>query len=200
MGGSGVRRLANLVLNVIGVLFALPFILWTRLVRGLLRSQMSYTSSAYFLGIMPGVIGMAMRRAFYCTTLAECRWDLVMHFGSVITHSTARIGPRVWIGAYSLIGRCHIEGNVIVGSRVSVVSGRYPHRFGSVNQPINEQGGEFQEITIGEDTWLGEGSIVMSNVGKHCVVGAGSIVVKPVEPLLIVAGNPARQIGTRGDA
>ena len=37
----------------------------------------------------------------------------------------------------------------------------------------------------------------MANVGQHCVVGAGSVVTKPVEDYKIVAGNPAVVIGDR---
>lgn len=50
---------------------------------------------------------------------------------------------------------------------------------------------------IGRDAWLGNGSIVMADVGNHAVVGAGAVVVKPVAAWSIVAGNPAREIRSR---
>jgi serine acetyltransferase len=37
----------------------------------------------------------------------------------------------------------------------------------------------------------------MADVGKHCVVGAGSVVTKPVPDYAIVVGNPARIQGFR---
>ena len=152
---------------------------------------------AFALSIVPGLPGILIRRAFYCLTLDSCCWDSTTQFGTVVTHPATRIGRNVWIGAYCLIGRCRIEDDVIVASRVSVLSGRHPHRFDDPHRPIQKQEGESVQIRVGADSWLGEGSIVMADLGRGTVVGAGTVVVKPVEDYAIVAGNPARQIGTR---
>ena len=37
----------------------------------------------------------------------------------------------------------------------------------------------------------------MGDVGKHCVVGAGAVVTKPLDDYAIAVGNPARVIGAR---
>ena len=34
----------------------------------------------------------------------------------------------------------------------------------------------------------------MANIGEHCVVAAGSVVINDVEDYCIVAGNPAKVI------
>lgn len=54
-------------------------------------------------------------------------------------------------------------------------------------------------LTIGHDTWIGHGAIIMPGltVGNGAVIGAGSVVTKDVQPWTIVAGNPARIIRTR---
>ncbi len=54
-------------------------------------------------------------------------------------------------------------------------------------------------ITIGNDVWIGEGVKCLSgvNIGNGCVVGAGSIVTKSLEPYGIYAGNPASLIRFR---
>ena len=51
-------------------------------------------------------------------------------------------------------------------------------------------------ITIEDGAWIGAGSIVLPNVtvGRKSIVGAGSVVTKDVEPLTVVAGNPARLV------
>ncbi len=51
-------------------------------------------------------------------------------------------------------------------------------------------------ISIGDDTWLGSGVIILPgvNIGKSCIVGAGAVVTKHVEDYSVVAGNPAREI------
>lgn len=51
-------------------------------------------------------------------------------------------------------------------------------------------------ITIGEDTWLGGGVVVLPGVtiGKRCIIGAGSVVTKDIPDDSMAAGNPARVI------
>lgn len=53
-----------------------------------------------------------------------------------------------------------------------------------------------EPICIENKVWVGFNSIILKGVtlGEGCVVGAGSVVTKNVEPWSIVAGNPARFI------
>jgi maltose O-acetyltransferase len=52
-------------------------------------------------------------------------------------------------------------------------------------------------ISVGDDAWLGGGTIVLPGVtiGARAVVGAGSVVTRDVSADERVAGNPARPIG-----
>lgn len=61
-----------------------------------------------------------------------------------------------------------------------------------------ERGGR---TTIGNDVWIGLGSIIKAGVtiGDGAVVGAGSVVTKDVAPYSICAGVPAREIRKRFD-
>ena len=54
------------------------------------------------------------------------------------------------------------------------------------------------DIVIDDDAWIGAGAIILPgiHIGKGAIVGAGSIVTHDVKPYSIVAGNPAREIGT----
>lgn len=55
-------------------------------------------------------------------------------------------------------------------------------------------------LNIGHDVWIGEWVIILPNVkkiGNGAIIGAGSIVTKDIEPYSIVAGNPAKKIGSR---
>ncbi len=58
------------------------------------------------------------------------------------------------------------------------------------------------DITIGNDVWIGYGSIILSGVsiGDGAIIGAGSVVTRNVEPYMIVGGNPAKVINERFDA
>jgi acetyltransferase-like isoleucine patch superfamily enzyme len=80
---------------------------------------------------------------------------------------------------------------------VHILSGLRQHGFENVDSPIKEQPGEFSQVTIGEDTWIGNGAIVGADVGKNCVIGAGSVVLKPIPDFSIAAGNPARVVKHR---
>ena len=52
------------------------------------------------------------------------------------------------------------------------------------------------DVVIGDDCWIGGGAILCPGVriGPRSVVGAGSVVVRDVEPDVVVAGNPARVV------
>ena len=53
-------------------------------------------------------------------------------------------------------------------------------------------------ITIGARAWLGGGVIVLPGmtIGEDAVIGAGSVVTRPVQPGVVAAGNPCRPIAT----
>ncbi|MBU2885816.1 CatB-related O-acetyltransferase [Gilvimarinus agarilyticus] len=57
------------------------------------------------------------------------------------------------------------------------------------------------EILIGNDVWIGAGSIILSGVtiGNGAIVGANSTVTKDVPAYSIIGGNPARIIKYRFD-
>ena len=97
------------------------------------------------------------------------------------------------------IGKSKIGDRCILGSNVHIISGAKQHNFDDLEVPIKDQGGVFQKITIGEDTWLGNGALVLANIGKNCVVGAGSVVIHNVDDFSVIAGNPARLIRKRID-
>lgn len=61
---------------------------------------------------------------------------------------------------------------------------------------INDVDGE---IVVGEDAWVGAGTILLSHcqIGRGAVVAAGAVVSKPVPPYAVVAGVPAKIIATR---
>jgi maltose O-acetyltransferase len=54
-------------------------------------------------------------------------------------------------------------------------------------------------IVIRDYVWIATGATILPGVtiGRGAVVGACAVVSKSVEPLTIVAGNPARPVGRR---
>jgi acetyltransferase-like isoleucine patch superfamily enzyme len=96
-----------------------------------------------------------------------------------------------------MTGDVTLEDDVLVGSNVSIINGRRQHGVERLDIPVREQPGEYPRITIGADTWIGDRAVVTADVGKHCIVGAGAVVTKPVPDFAIVVGNPAKIQGFR---
>ena len=67
--------------------------------------------------------------------------------------------------------------------------------------PIKEQPQQTKPVSVGSDVWLGVGATLLkgSSVGDGAVVAARAVVTKPVPPLEIWGGIPAKQIGVRQD-
>ena len=58
-------------------------------------------------------------------------------------------------------------------------------------QPIVQNG----TVEIGEGSWLGENVCVIgANVGKHCVIGANSVVTRNIPDYSVAVGVPARVV------
>ncbi len=147
-----------------------------------------------------GPLGSYCRRALYQRLLDECAADACISYGTIFSRPGARLGRRVYVGAFCNIGLAHLEDDVLLGSNVHVLSGKKQHEFDRYDVPIREQGGRFELVRIGKGSWLGNASIVMADVGEGCVVAAGSVVTRPVADGAIVGGNPARVLGQRGGA
>jgi acetyltransferase-like isoleucine patch superfamily enzyme len=92
-----------------------------------------------------------------------------------------------------------LEDDVLLGSHVSVMNGGAQHGIERLDIPIREQPGKWPRVTIGRDSWIGERSVVMADVGKHCVISAGSLVMNPIPDYAIAMGVPARVIRYRKD-
>ena len=56
-----------------------------------------------------------------------------------------------------------------------------------------------RDITIGEDVWVGTNATILSggDVGRGCIVGACSLVTRPVPPYALVVGSPAKIVGVK---
>lgn len=151
------------------------------------------------MSLLPGLAGQFLRRAFYAWVLPRCGRGCVVSFGTVFSHPTVKIGEQAYLGVYCCIGDVTIEDDVLVGSHVSITNGSRQHGTSRLDIPVREQPGEWPRMTIGRDSWIGDRAVVMADVGKHCVVGAGAVVTKPVPDYAIVVGSPARIIGYRGN-
>lgn len=149
--------------------------------------------------LVPGLPGVYLRRAFYTGVLQQVGQDSVVEFGTLFTHRASTLGRLAYIGPYCVLGEVSIGDDVLIGSQVSVMNGAKQHGIDRLDVPVREQPGEWPRVHIGQDSWIGDRAIVMADVGEHCVVGAGTVVTKPVPDYAIVVGNPARIVKRRNE-
>lgn len=161
------------------------------------RGDSAFQGHSQLLSLVPGTPGVFVRRAFYRACIQSPPRDCSIGFGTIFSTPAIGIGEGTYIGEYCNIGDVMLGRDVLLGSNVTLLSGRRQHDATRRDVPIRHQGGTYELITIGDDVWIGNGAIVMADVGAHAIVAAGAVVVKPVPPYHVVAGNPARTIGTR---
>src|SRR5262249_55851027 len=73
------------------------------------------------------------------------------------------------------------------------------HRWDDPSLPIHDQGHRLAPTTIGDHVWIGGNATINPGItiAPGTVVGAGAVVTADTQPYTIVAGVPAREIGTR---
>lgn len=167
---------------------------------GITSPERAFPGWSQLFALFPGVSGVYLRRAFYQLVLPECGEGACISFGTTFSHSTACVGRNVYVGAYCCLGAVNLEDDVLIGSHVSIMNGSRQHGIARLDIPVREQPGEWPRVTIGQDTWIGDRAVVMADLGRHAVVGAGSVVTRAVGDFEIVVGNPARVIARRDDA
>lgn len=120
--------------------------------------------------------------------------------GAIIrVHDREKIGSNVFIGLY-----CYVNGDVTIGDNTLIG----PHCcLAAGNHKFDAQTGWFSarteadgddSIRIGEGSWLASGVTVTggAKLGRCNLVCANSVVTKSTPDYAIMAGTPARQVGS----
>ena len=87
-------------------------------------------------------------------------------------------------------GGITIGNDVFIGPKVNLITINHDP------DPDNRSATYGRPIVIEDKVWIGINSTILPGVkiGYGAIIGAGSVVTKDVEPMTIVAGNPARVI------
>ncbi len=150
------------------------------------------------LSLIPGKVGIYFRAAFYRLACSDTSDDILIGFLTVLSHRDTSIHKGVYIGPQCNIGKCTIGENTLLGSGVHILSGNGQHNFRDSQIPIQEQGGKYTKVKIGEDCWIGNNAVVMAGVNNKSIVAAGSVLTRPIEESgSIWGGNPAVKISSR---
>jgi acetyltransferase-like isoleucine patch superfamily enzyme len=165
-----------------------------RLVLGPARAFPGWSQA---FSLIPGLSGVYLRHAFYRLVLPRCGAHACLSFGTVFSHPAVEIGRAVYVGPYCCLGQVTLEDDVLVGAHVSITNGAAQHGIERLDVPIREQPGVWPRVTVGRDTWIGDRAVVMADVGRHCVIGAGAVVTKAIPDYAIAVGVPAKVIRYR---
>jgi acetyltransferase-like isoleucine patch superfamily enzyme len=191
------RKILKKIFFYLSVVLALPFTAWYMISSPIIGKLQAFQGMSQLLSLLPGVTGRYLRKGFYSATLTKLSPNSTISFGTFFSSADCEIGDYVYIGPRCLIANATIGNDVMLGSNVYVLSGKATHDFSRVDIPMRLQGGGSEKVTIGEDTWVGNCAIIMANIGKKCIIGAGSVVTKDIEDYSIAVGNPAKVIRKR---
>ena len=108
-----------------------------------------------------------------------------------------RIGNGVLVGKGSgIVAHESIEigDDVFTGHHVYITDAN--HGYEDVDESIGRQFAPPRPVVIGAGSWLGHGSMILpgAHVGRHVVIGAGSVVTGTIPDFSVAVGNPARVI------
>ncbi len=151
-----------------------------------------FSFCAHVFALMPGLPGAFLRRAFYRLTLDSCQGSFHVGFGAFFSHRQSTVEDGVYIGPYSIVGSSRLRRGSLIGSRAGIISGAGLHEFDADGRRMPTDPQRLRQLDIGEDVWIGEGCLIMADVGQSSTVAAGSVVSSRVPSGVVVAGNPAR--------
>jgi acetyltransferase-like isoleucine patch superfamily enzyme len=191
------REAVKRLVRVLALVAVAPTLISFAIRSRVLGRDRALEGSTQALALVPGLVGQYLRRAFLAHAISSCHETAAISFGTIFSQTEARIDAYVYVGAHCFLGLVHIERDVLVGSGVHITSGRKTHGTADSSTPIRDQEGERTLVRIGEGTWIGSAAVVMADVGRHSVIGAGAVVTQPIPDGVVAAGVPARVIRQR---
>lgn len=183
------RQVQKLIFDLCLMLTAPLFLLYKTT-----RSRDLFAGQGQLLALVPGKIGSYIRVAYYSKTLEKCPPSGYIGFGTFFAHPEVELGEGYYIGAYNIIGMAKIGEHATIASHVSILSGKHQHGYKEIGKPIQEQPGVYTKVMIGENCWIGNGAVIMADLGVQNVVAAGSVVTTATNDYDILAGNPAKVV------
>lgn len=88
--------------------------------------------------------------------------------------------------------RIEFEPGAVMGQGCLVADGN--HRFRDPDLPILQQGYDFRPIRIGRGSLVHTNCTVINDIGERAVVGANSVVTRPIPPYCLAHGTPAKVV------
>lgn len=107
------------------------------------------------------------------------------------------IGDHVTISEGCIISAFNqilIEENVLIAPNVLIIDNT--RKPGNIDQPAKDCPIEISRVRIGADSWIAYNACIFPNVtiGKHCIIGALSVVTKDIPDYSVAMGSPAKVV------
>lgn len=156
-----------------------------------------YIYVAERISLIPFRLGEQVRYEFYRRTLAACGQDVTVAFGTILSYRDITLGSHVRLGTYNIIGHADLGDYTLTAQGCHIVSSAHGWLIDNPDVPMMLQPGPSGRQSLGPDVWLGANVTVLANVGRGCVIGAGSVVTRDVPDWAVAVGNPARVLRYR---
>jgi virginiamycin A acetyltransferase len=194
---SAAREQIKALARGAATIVAAPFLISYRVRAAIIGRDRALEGSTQALAWLPGLVGQYVRRAFLMRVLAGCHYTAVVEFGTIFSQSGARLDENAYVGPRCHLGLVHIERDALLAAGVHVPSGARSHGIDDVGAAIRDQRGSPSRVRIGAGAWIGSAAIIMADVGRDSVVGAGAVVTRSVPDRVVAAGVPARVVKSR---
>ena len=122
-------------------------------------------------------------------------WLLALKQGNIEPSLVVQEGATIGRFAHIVVIKDVLIGkNVLIADKVYVSDNI--HTYTDIKSSIIEQEILFKgSVSIGDNSWIGENvSIIGAKIGKHCVIGANSLVNSDIPDYSIAVGSPAKVI------
>ena len=124
--------------------------------------------------------GVEFRRNFRAEIAGDGRIEIgagsYLTYGVVLACTTSMsIGERCGIGLCCSV----YDGN---------------HRYRDLSRPFLEQGYDFRPIRIEDDVQIHSLCTIVNGIGQRAVIGANSVVTRPIPAYTLAVGAPARPV------
>ena len=150
------------------------------------------------MGLSPMIVSIGVNRIRKMIVERLRANNSAIEFATAI-HPSAVISPSAKIGEGTVVmAGAVINADAVIGNHCIVNTGATVDHdcvvedYCHVAPGVHISGGTH----VGEGTWVGVGSSVIQclNIGKNCMIGAGSVVVKDIPDNVTAFGCPAKVI------
>ena len=187
------------ICRILGIVATAP--LWGAclLHSALATGEGTFKACGEFLSLFPGRLGIILRCGFYRISIEAVSGDFSIGFGSYLSHRKVSLGRGVYIG-----NRCTGRECLDRRRRIDRKQCRHPERACGGSMPsmtlvARSDRKEVRSNRFGSAQTLGSETAQLSWTmsEKGSVIGAGSVVVRPIPPRSVAVGNPAKAIRER---